>query len=245
MTNIGTLTQQLLRELHLDAATAGTQASNDCKKELIDAMNYFETEAYWFMRRRITINLAIDEHEYDLPQDFMGITSAVFYVPTSTSPLIKWELIKESLTYVHSTLSTGTEWETTINHGNPKFYAVDPSTRKLLIVPRPSTGVDAVEFEYTIGGANPWYEYASSTWSFYEPGSTTTMADTYTNAWIEGAPKLLLHRAAEQLLTGTYGGSEAAMAKASMYEKKYVQALGTLRAKHTRQLGGYTITRDL
>lgn len=245
MSNLTTITQNVLRDLHLDTTSSGTQATNDVKRAIIDSMVFLETEAPWFNRFENFILLQQDVYEYPLPVDYRSIEGYIFYIPDVSEMTIKWPIKTVPLDLIRERLSTGLEWESTIDQGSPRMAAVDSKSMRLLVAPVPDTTTSGLIFDISKSGNIPIYEYTGSAWAFYYPETTVALDAAFTNFWIKEAYHVIYNKACEALLNGVYGGTNAALSKSREYNRKALLELNKLRAKQTKFSSINTIQKHI
>jgi hypothetical protein len=234
MSDLTTITQHLARELHLDTTSSGTQATADIKRAVVDAQRLLETECPWFLITEYTIPLVSDQFEYPLPYDYESIDQSVYFVPALTEPKVKWPIRLVPLESVKSRLSTGFEWESTVDQGDPSVVAVDTARNLLIVAPTPDSSLSGLEVRIYRRGNIPYYKYDGSTWTFYGGDTSTALASTFTNIWLQEAYMLVFYRAAQMLVQGVYGGTDGSVNKAQLYLQAYSIELNKLRGKATR-----------
>jgi len=225
------MVKQLMTELHFDNNTTGTQAETDAKVAIIDSINFTKRQKAWFNERRHTIYSSDGVFGYPLPNDFMGLVGNVYYTASDNDPLTRVVLRYRSPEWCEEHKSRGEEWDTSVNSGNPDFYSIDAGANEMLLVPIPYQDGDKIEFKYVVDDGVPTYKVVSTTWTFYLPNSSETLPATFTNVWFTSAYRMIFARAAYYLLTGAYGGTEAAMVKGTEYIKQWAEELNKLRAE--------------
>lgn len=229
--NIQTMVKQLLREIRVDRAVAAGQAVVDAKIAICDAMDQTKDEGFWYNRSWYSIDTVTEQMRYALPSDFQSLHGDIQYLSTSDDPISRQVLFPATMNLVQQVKFLGTEPDQAINSGTPSHYTIDSSTNELLLIPIPWANNDRIEFQYNSSPGVPTYIYDGSSWIFYEPWSTTVLADTYTNSFFREAYKLIFYRAAYLLLTGPHGGTESALVKSTEYIKKWGEELLRLRGE--------------
>ena len=240
-----TMVKQLLREVRIDAASP--QSTVDAKIAIIDAMDSQKDESLWFTKSWYKLTLSSGRYRYSLPRDYLSILGDVTFIANSNDPASRKILYPGTLNEVQEGSFIGTEPSETYLTGTPSKWAVDSATNELLVVPVPNVDGDQVEFQYLVNHGVPTYIYTGSTWTFYEPNTTTTLSDTFTNAWLalDKGYKLVFYRAAYNLLTGPFGGTEATMIKATEYIKRWAEEIGRLKGENTKRAISPTIRRHI
>ena len=245
--NIRTMVKQLLREARIDSFTVGGQADTDAKIAIIDAMGSNNDEALWFNKQWIKMNLENGTYRYLLPSDFLQLTGDVTLITASSDPTSRRKLFPGTLSEVLEATYIGTEPSESILTGTPSKFAIDGGSGEILFVPVPSLSGDQVEFQYLVHTGIPTYSYSGSVWSFLEPDGLTALAETFTNVWLtqEKGYKLTFYRAAYNLLSGPYGGTEASLVKGTEYIKKWAEEIGKLKGENTKRSTTATIRRHI
>lgn len=245
MSDLQTMVKQLLREVRID--TAGTQATVDAKIAIIDAMDSQKHESLWFNKSWTKISTENGKYRYSLPSDFLALSGDVTFISATNDPASRRRLAAATLNQVIESSYVGTDPSESILTGTPSQYAIDSSSNEILFIPVPCIDQDEVEFQYLVNFGIPTYSYSGSAWVFSEPGTSTTLADTYTNAWLstDKGYKLVFYRAAYNLLTGPYGGTEPMLIKATEYIKRWAEELGRLKGENAHRSSTLAIRRHL
>lgn len=246
MRDITTLQHNILRDLHLDTTTSGTQAVNDIKRAAIDAMTHMENEAFWFLREEHRIDLVTDIYEYQLPDEYLSIEGDVFYCPDNTDVTARYPITVTGINNVKANLSTGLEWETTVIHGAPSLVAVDAKSKTLFVAPTPASDDTCLIFDISVDGGVPWYKHDGTAWAFYYKDSTTSVIpSTFTNFWLKEAYNAVRYRTCFQLLIGPYGGSDEATQKSQMYNNLFEHEINRLRGKQNKLMSVKSLKKHL
>lgn len=245
MSDLQTMVKQLLREVRID--TAGTQSTVDAKIAIIDAIDSQKQESLWFNKNWTKITLSTGQFRYSLPSDFLSLSGDVTFIGTSNEPAARRRLEPSTLNELIESSFVGADPSESILTGAPSKYGIDGSSNEILLIPVPAIEGDQIEFQYMVNHGVPTYSYNGSAWVFYEPNSTTTLADTFTNAWLatDKGYKLVFYRAAYNLLTGPYGGTEPMLVKATEYIKRWAEELGRLKGENAKRSATYTIRRHI
>lgn len=245
MSDLQTMVKQLLREVRID--TAGTQSTVDAKIAIIDAMDSQKNESLWFNKSWTKITLVSGQYRYSLPSDFLSLSGDVTFIGTSNDPASRRRLFTGTLNESTENSYVGTDPSESILTGTPSKFSIDGSSNEILLTPVPSIDGDEIEFQYMVNHGVPNYSYSGSAWVFTEPNSSTTLADTYTNAWLatDKGYKLVFYRAAYNLLTGPYGGTEPSLIKATEYVKRWAEELGRLKGENAKRSASLSIRRHI
>lgn len=233
--NMRTMIKQLLREIRIDNTSAGSQAETDAKIAIIDAMDQIKKEGFWFSKSHYGIDTVSEQYRYPLPHDFLHLVGDITYISTAADPVSRFILHPATNNLLESVKFLGTEPDQAINSGTPSHFSIDVSTNDLLLMPIPYADNDRLEFMYVWNQGIPTYEYDGSAWVFYEPDTTTTLPATYSNALLREGYKLVFYRAAYNLLTGPYGGTEPALIKSTEYIKKWAEEMQRLRGEGAKR----------
>lgn len=233
--NLRTMSKQLLREIRIDSTAAGSQPEIDTYIAIIDAMNEMKKEGLWYNKAIFTVNTVNDQYRYALPSDYLSMCSDPVYISTASNPVSRFVLAPASNNLLSRVQYLGTDPDQAINSGTPNSYSIDASTNELLLMPIPYASDDQVEFQYVSNYGIPKYEYTGSAWAFYYPESTVTLLSTFTNAGFVEAYQMIFCLAAYNLLTGPYGGTEAALVKSTEYIKRWAKMLQNLRGESTKR----------
>jgi len=248
MPNIQTLNQDIIRTLHLDSDTIGSKITEDVKREVINAMRYYEGEAPWFLLRKETIDLVSDVYKYPVEKEVTSIANRPIYIPDKSVPEASWPIHLTTYDDVVAELTGSIDFDfgdSTINTGTPRKMAFDASEHQIIVAPVPSTDISQIQFIVSMASQIPSYEHDGSSWYFYEPLSTEPLPDTFSNVWLEYGYDLIKYRALSLLLAGVYGGSDSAMNKAGSYNQLAGAELSRLRVLHNRKVQATYIPRDI
>jgi len=249
MADLATVMQTVIRTLHLDSETVGSLATADVKREIIDAMEYYSTEAPWFLIEDMRITLSSGVEKYNLGDFLENVHPRVRYIPDITATdevrypmqFVSFDRLRNNIDYTND-IGSGSE---VITSPFPRFCAVEPGTQFLWVSPKPDGSNTAIELKVTRQKQVPLYSYSASTWTFTEPDGVGSLGDTFENFWLKYAQKLIEYRAIAQLLIGPYGGSEASESKAAVYKQLEQQELNRLRSRSNRKNPVYSVPKDI
>lgn len=240
MADIQTMTQHLLREVHIDPDTtdANSQVTNDVKIAIIEAIRFNRKYRLGFNDAWYTFTSEVDVDRYPLPVDYLGLVQDSVYTVPSYDYMSKTKLKSIPLQQANQVRQSSVASIAYRESGPPYAFAIDTSERELVLLPIPSQSGDIIEFQYIADIGTPVFKYSGSAWVFYEPqelGSmdnvVTTLSSTFTNAWFQEAYWLTFYRAAQMLLLGPYGGSPGAEQKAQSYAALWQEQLNALRSE--------------
>lgn len=243
--------QHLLREVHVDPDTADTdsQVTNDVNIAIIEAIRYNRKYRFHFNEKWFTFQTQENEGRYDLPVDFIGLVpDSVFSVPNNEF-LSKKKLKSLPIQHANQVQQSSVASISYREIGSPYAYAVDGGSKQMVILPIPSSGGDSIEYLYIADIGTPVMKYTGSAWAFYVPSddgvvvnAASTLPATFSNAWFQDAYWLTFCRAAYNLLSRTYGGTQGAAERASQYINQWAEHLNSLRSE-TRLMRGATEIR--
>lgn len=247
MADIQTAVQDIIRPLHLDSNTLGSNVVADVKRELIRAMRYYENEASWFLLDKILIPLKQGVTEYELDPYYQTIVGTPLYLPDVSQPEICWPVKLMSFSDLRQYTRTGDEmWAgTTVNEGQVRAIGISPAEGTLNVAPVPDSDISGLEMTIARSSTIPSYSYSGSTWTFKDPDGVTALSDTFENVWLKYAYDLIVTRAKAKLLYETYGGSDAAERKATQYERAEAMEFLRMRAKHNRKNISVEVPRNI
>lgn len=231
----------------MDSVTTGSSVITDVKKELIRAMQFFSTEASWFLQEKIRIPIESGVTEYEIDPFFLGITTDLFYMIDSSMPKNGYSLkLVPYSTLLSFQNSSDDFWAgTVINTGNPRVAAVDPATSLLHVAPEPSTDTGAIEFNILLNDGVPTFQYVDGAWVFYYPNTEDEVDDDFENVWLSEAYDLIVYRAISQLLFGPYGGSDESAKKANDFDRMAQQEMNRIRTKHNKKFFALSIAKNI
>lgn len=244
MSDLGTMKQDLYRVLRIDSTTVNTAAVADATKAIIEAIRFNKNQRFWTNERSSTIVTTSGQFRYPLPSDYLGLASDVFYQPADDQTY-RAPLRQRTVDWCEEMKVRGDTWDTSINSGNPDFYAIDESTSEILLCPIPYVDGDKIDFKYITDMGVPSFKYVSSAWTFYQPGTTVALTDAFTNGWFTEYYELIFNRAAYLLLSTVYGGTEDSTVRANEHLKLWMEQLNKLRTDTARRSSSSTIRRWL
>lgn len=244
MSNWATMKQDLLRDLHFDTTTSGSNADNDVSRAIIDAITFNRRYDFGFTRGKADIYTISDQYEYPLPEGFLGITGDVWSTP-SLDTTGRYTLKNRPIDWMEKNRYRVNGQDRTLNTGDVGYYGINVATKSIVLSPVPSDDGTLIEFYYHYDPGTPDFIYTGSAWAFYDPGTTTAITGTYTNAWFTDAYRLTFNRAAYYLLTGPHGGTEEAAMKAQQYMQQWSEELNRLRGDFAKYTGNREIRRYL
>jgi hypothetical protein len=240
MSDLATMSQHLLREMHIDPGTtdANSQVTNDVKIAICESIRFNRRYRFPFNDRWYTFQTIANVDRYDLPHDYIGIVQdSVWSVPSSeflAKTKLKSMPIQHSNQVQQSSVANVAYRET----GSPYGFSIDAGAKKMVILPIPSLTGDTIEYLYVADIGTPVFKYTGSAWAFYEPqdqgsmgNATVTLATTHTSAWFQEAYWLTFYRAAINLFSRAYGGVEGATEKVQMYASMWQEQLNLLRTE--------------
>lgn len=234
MADLATMREHLLRDLHIDTEPSGSEGTDDVTKAIIESIAYNRRFHLKFTEKKTTIVTEGGKRDYTLPADFISLVSEP-YIQTSTESYNKVLLHYRPMDWIEENEMRGTEWETAITTGEPRFYGIDKSTKKLCLVPIPDSSGHIVRFTYQFDPGTPHFKYTSNAWTYYEPGTLEkTIAATYTNLWFTEGYWLIYNRAAYLLWTRTYGGTEEATMRSQLHLQQWAEELARLRTESAK-----------
>jgi hypothetical protein len=230
----------LLREVHLDPDTsdANSQVSNDCDIAIINAIRFNRRYRFAFNEAWYTLQTQNNVDRYALPADYIGLVQdSVFLVPAYEF-LSKTKLKSVPIQFANQVQQSSVASVAYREIGSPNAYAIDPSSKVMIVLPIPSDSSDTIEFLYVKDVGTPVMKYTGSAWAFYSPAesgvmstASETLPTTYTNAWFQEAYDLTFCRAAYILLSRTYGGTQGAAERANQYITQWAEHLNALRSE--------------
>lgn len=248
-----TAVQEIIRSLHLDSSTVGSSVVNDIKREIIKAMQFFDTEAPWFLIDRSLIAISVGKDRYPLPDYFRSLVGDIMFIPDISQPQVAWPL--PLVPYNEARRTQGGDdddlWMgNQISEGDTRRCAIDPFSMEIILSPIPDRAITALEVTFNRVSDIPTYSHDGNAnpnagWNFLSPDKITTLADTFTNLWLDNAYELIVYKATASLLSGIYGGSEAAMAKKQDFENAAVLEMNRLRLRHNRRIQALTIPKNI
>lgn len=244
MSDWATMKQDLLRDLHFDTTTSGSNADNDVSRAIIDSIKFNRRYDFGFTRGKADIYTISDQFEYPLPEGFLGITGDVWSTP-SLDTTGRYTLKNRPIDWMEKNRYRVNGQDRTLNTGDVGYYGINVATKSIVLSPVPSDDGTLIEFYYHYDPGTPDFVYTGSAWAFYDPGTTNAISGTYSNAWFTDAYRLTFNRAAYYLLTGAYGGTEEAAMKAQQYMQQWSEELNRLRGDFAKYVGNREIRRYL
>lgn len=235
MANWVTAVEKVLRKLNLDATTTGSGATTDVKIALIDAMNYHNSDPWWFNKIDYKLATANSQFRYPLPGDFVSLTGAVLFNSESEPTSSRRKLRYRPVDWAEEQKWRGTTDTNSINTGPPAFYSIDETTNEMLLIPVPNLTGETVEFRYLSDGQIPEYVYNGTTWLFYYPHTQKALIDTFQNKFLEYGSDMIIYRACMTLMAGEYDGGEETQAKLSDMRAMWDDEQRKLIAEGTRR----------
>jgi len=231
MSDRQTMKEHLLRDLHIDTLPSGSEAGDDVDKAIIESIRYNRKFLFTFNQAKAKLRTVANSRTLSLPVDFLGLITEP-YIQTSEDAYNKRKLVSRTLDWIEENEWRGTEWETAITTGEPRFYAMDPSNKTINLVPIPQDDGELITFTYHKDPGTPTYKYTGSAWAFYTPFTDSeTLAATYTNEWFKEGYHLVYNRAAYLLWTRVFGGTEEASIRAAEHLKQWAEEVNSLRAE--------------
>lgn len=254
MSDLQTMRQLILRELHVDPDTSdtGSQVTNDVNIAIIEAIRFNRKYRFPWNERWYTFQTVSNKDRYELPKDFLGlIPDTVFSVP-SNDFLHKSKLKSIPIQQANQVQQSSVASIAYREVGAPFAYAIDPGSRSFVVLPIPSSDGDAIEFMYVADVGTPVMKYTGSAWAFYAPpetGVVTTAAETlpatFSNPWFQEAFWLTFCRAMHILLTRTYGGLQGSVEKANQYITQWAEQLNSLRSEARMMRGAFELRKHI
>lgn len=243
-TDLRTAVKRLVRKLRLDSTTSGNVAEQDAKIAIIEAMNFNKHTAFWFNRSKFKIGTKSESFRYKLPSDYVSIIGKPLFNSSSNESATRRHLDYRPLDWCEEQKWRGTETEMTINTGSPEVYSIDESTNEMLLIPVPYVDGESVELDYLSDCEIPEYKHDGSSYVFYYKGTTDTLSDSFTNAWLENAFELIVSYAGYKLLSFEYGG-EGDVEAANRYQSQWAMELMKLRGENSKRASVRSIARHI
>lgn len=245
MSDLNTMKVRLLRDVHIDSTTSGSLAESDVKIAIIDAIRHNRRFHFWFNEGNGHILTENEKWKYDLPVDFIGMLSDPFFIDGDAASDFRNQLLRESWEWMNQHYNRAAEWETSVNLGSPRRYYIDLTEKQIWLLPVPNETGNQIIFRYLKDCGTPDYKCVSSTWNFYKPNSEDTLPDTFTNAWFKEGYNLTFFRAAFELWSGPYGGSQEASGQAQSYLIKWTEELNRLRGETQVRSAQHSVRRHI
>lgn len=250
MSDIRTMFNAIIREMHQDVSSPGASIEADILRAITESLRFNRSIQTAFNTRRYQFSLNASQFIYPLPSDYLGLVGEVFYTPDSTSsyryPLVNagMDLVEELKYYMEGDYDEGR-----LVTGNPLRYAVEPNEKNMYLSPMPSTTTGLVHLRYLQDLGTPEFLYSGSAWVFYKPGmsgvstETITKASTWTTKWLTEGYDAIRSRALFYLFTREYGGTEETDLKASRYLGQWNDAIKNLRTENTKRQANWNIRK--
>lgn len=245
MSDLQTMKTQLLRNVHIDSTTTGSKADSDVTIAIIDAIRHNRRFHFWFTEKNGHILTEANKWKYDLPTDFIGLLSDPFFIDGDMDSDFRNQLTRETWEWMNQHYNRAAEWETSINLGSPRRYYLDLTEKEIWLLPVPQDSGNQILFRYNKDCGTPSYKYTGSAWAFYKPDSEDTLPSTFTNEWFDEGYNLTYLRAAYNLWTAPYGGTQEAMQNVQMFLQQWAEELNRLRGETQVRGSQYAIRRHI
>jgi hypothetical protein len=213
------------------------------KNAIVESLRFHRSEGpFWFNEGRHSGQTTAEVYRYPLPTDFIRLIGKVYYA-RSNSPTSRRPLRNKTVEFVERYRFIGTDperwgdWEAGTSAGPPGVVAIFDG--ELIFSPIPDVAGETFDFRYLrdLGTPTVWYNTSTSAFVVREPWSTSTLGDTFTNAWFEEGQDMIKNRAMYLLYMQTFNDAEAAQRHMMLW----MEAKNKLRIESNRKRGNKSI----
>lgn len=230
MSDLTTLRAEIRTSLHMNSPYVDAAITN--------AIDFCSNEELYFNGAKFEFQTVANQFDYSLPRNFLKIRGVPFCTPAGQGDQNRYPLMpfttqeaEESKTL----LSRYTEMGWLESYGNPRAYAMDVVSGKMLLAPLVTTGGDTIFFRYTMDLGTPTYTmtYGSSPTVTLLGPDGETLPSTFSNDWfIQGKGfKMIKERALYELLTTYHGGTDQSQVNAQAALMRFLEELKQAREK--------------
>lgn len=246
MSNWITIKHNLLRDMHIDTYTTGTQADYDVGRAVVESILFNRKHNFGWNTAEHLFTTDPQVREYPLPKDFLQLNGSVFSsIETDTSTIYGKRVLRWApMSWIReNAYRIGTDGEY-LSLGVPGAFGIDPTSRKMNLSPAP-TDVARIEYSYLKDPGTPWYKSNGTDWTFYAPNSDDTLADTYTNEWfdVDKGYYLILNRALYIMASRAQGGTPEMDQKAQNALRLWAEEKNRLTAEASQLVSGSEIRK--
>lgn len=213
MSDFGTMIRRIKDELVRPDLTA------QIKLAIKDAVEFYESERFYFNEGRRTIDTADGKEWYGLPTNFQEVDFLKFYPSTN----INYQIYPKTYEYIEDLMTNSAVT------GRPYYYCIYEQQLRLYPIPNGA-------YRLVMSGLFKFDELTAT--------STATASGQATNAFMKDGKSLIRHHAKAEVLSSVIRGPEALM-EAAKEEQKEQTELSRLRSETTsrRSTGKLTATK--
>lgn len=241
MSDLATMKQQLLRDIHIDSTTSGSVADSDVSLAIIESIKYNRRYNLGFNQTTGVLLTEANVQKYQLPADYLGMSGEVLYSTSSTGTDGKKALVNRPLDFVEVNRYLDEEVSSSLEIGTPWCYGIDPKDKRIAFSPIPSSTGERIEFTYVRDCGTPEFKYTGSAWAFYKPNTLDAITGTFTNEYFTDAYYLVYNRAAFILWSRPRGGTEEATIRAQASLQMWAEELSRMRAEANKIVSGAAV----
>lgn len=238
MSNWGTMKSELLRMVKADSTSSGSVVDSDASRSIIGSIVHNRSHYLGWNTASYAIAVVDGEQRYNLPRDYLGLVSPVWWsnVATNASNAGRREMISRPLAWVESNTFRIPGQSEYRYLGNSMAYAIDPANKQIVLSPVPGSTDSQIDFFYLLDPGTPGMSASSGTWTFTKPWSEDAISDSFTNAWFEVGKgyELVLARAVYLMWAKIWGGTEESAAFQENALRMWGEELARLRREASK-----------
>ena len=251
MSNWATMKHQILRDTHIDSTSSGSLVDTDIDRAIIESILFNRGNNLGWNTSEHKFYTDDNQQEYDMPADYLRLTSDVFYssVNDSSIPYGKRVLKSRTMDWIRESVTNAVSDSTSIHYdvGTTTSYAINPTDRKMYLSPVPTGGPWVIEYSYLKDPGTPTFKSDGTTWTIYEPNGVDVLASTYTNEWFEVSKgyHLIMNKAVAIIANRGYGGTEEMAALGANALRMWAEELNRLRGEAARTVSVSDVRRHI